>query len=134
MRNHFHDDIWIAALEARLACRADHTVISDVRFPNEVKAIRAQGGKIVWIQRGITPHWYSIAEQANRGDTKARQWLLDNSIHASETSWAGTQFDAIINNNGNISDLYDQLRSLVQDPQDAREAAIYKPLADSLGI
>lgn len=134
LRNHFHDDIWIAALESRLARRADHTVISDVRFPNEVKAIRQQGGKIVWIQRGITPHWYSIACQANAGDSKAQQWLIDNKVHASETSWAGTNFDTIINNNGNIADLYTQLRNLVQDPQDAREVGIYKPLADSLGI
>lgn len=114
LRNHFHDDIWIAALESRLAKRADHTVISDVRFPNEVKAIRAQGGKIVWIQRGVTPHWYGIAEQANRGDLKAQQWLHDNSIHASETSWAGTQFDQIIVNNGSIDSLYTQLKNLVQ--------------------
>lgn len=121
LRNHFHDDIWIAALESRLAKRADHTVISDVRFPNEVKAIRAQGGKIVWIQRGVTPHWYGIAEQANRGDAKAQQWLSDNSIHASETSWAGTQFDQIIVNNGSIDSLYTQLKNLVQSPQSSTE-------------
>ena len=121
LRNHFHDDIWIAALESRLARRADHTVISDVRFPNEVKAIRAQGGKIVWIQRGITPHWYTIACQANAGDTKAAQWLKDNNIHASETSWAGTEFDTIINNNGNIEALYEQIKSLVQPKQVSME-------------
>ena len=46
-RRGFHDDIWIAALESRLAKRTDNTVISDVRFPNEVKAIKAQGGKII---------------------------------------------------------------------------------------
>ena len=77
-RKGFHDDIWIAALEARLARRSDNTVISDVRFPNEVKAIRAQGGKIIWIQRGTIPHWYDIACKANRGDTKAAQWLKEN--------------------------------------------------------
>jgi hypothetical protein len=134
LRNNFHDDIWIAALESRLAKRSDHTVISDVRFPNEVKAIRAQGGKIVWIQRGVIPHWYDIACKANKGDAKAQLWLTDNAIHASETSWAGTDFDMIINNNGKIEDLYSQIRSLVQGPQHAKEVAIYKPLADSLGI
>jgi hypothetical protein len=122
LRNHFHDDIWIAALESRLAKRADHTVISDVRFPNEVKAIRAQGGKIVWIQRGVTPHWYGIAEQANRGDTKAQKWLVDNGIHASETSWAGTEFDQIVVNNGSIDSLYTQLKNLVQSPQSSTGA------------
>jgi hypothetical protein len=61
-------------------------------------------------------------------------WLSNNNIHASETSWAGTDFDMIINNNGKIEDLYTQIRSLVQGPQHAKEVAIYKPLADSLGI
>jgi hypothetical protein len=89
-------------------------VISDVRFPNEVKAIRAQGGKIVWIQRGATPHWYDIACRANAGDAKAQQWLKDNNIHSSETSWAGTGFDTVINNNGSIEHLYSQFKNLLQ--------------------
>jgi hypothetical protein len=131
-RNHFHDDIWIAALQSRLARRSDHTVISDVRFPNEIKAIKEQGGRIVWVQRGVMPHWHDIACMANRGDTKAQQWLTDNAIHASETAWVGTDFDAIIDNNGTIESLYTQIRSLVQPQQVATEAAIYKPLADSL--
>jgi hypothetical protein len=134
LRNHFHDDIWIAALESRLARRADHTVISDVRFPNEVKAIRAQGGKIIWIQRGATPHWYSVAERANGGDTKAQQWLADNGIHASETSWAGTQFDQIIVNNGSIDGLYTQLKNLVQSPQASMADVSSISLVDSLSI
>ena len=112
IRQGFHDDIWIAALESRLAKRTDNTVISDVRFPNEVKAIKAQGGKIIWIQRGTTPHWYSVAEQANRGDTKAQEWLHKEGIHPSESSWAGTDFDMIVVNNGSIELLYDQLKSL----------------------
>jgi hypothetical protein len=112
IRQGFHDDIWIAALEARLAKRTDHTVISDVRFPNEVKAIKAQGGKIIWIQRGPTPHWYGVAEQANRGDTKAQEWLRREGIHPSESSWAGTEFDKIVVNNGSIEHLYEQLKNL----------------------
>ena len=115
IRDHFHDDIWIAALESRLARRSDHTVISDVRFPNEVKAIKAQGGKIVWIQRGPTPHWYEVAARANSGDAKAREWLVANGVHASEYSWAGTEFDQIVVNNESIGRLYDQIKNLVQE-------------------
>ena len=133
-REHFHDDIWIAALESRLARRADHTVISDVRFPNEIKAIKQQGGRIVWVQRGVIPHWYDIACKANKGDTAAQRWLTDNAIHASETSWAGADFDATVDNNGRIEELYTTLRTLVQDPQVSKERGIYKPLADSLSI
>ena len=82
------------------------------RFKNEIAAIHAQGGKIVWVQRGIIPHWYDIATQANKGDTKAIAWLKNEGIHASEYSWAGTVFDMIISNNGSIEDLYSQLKNL----------------------
>jgi hypothetical protein len=114
-RQGFHDDMWIASLENKLRKTQDNIVISDCRFPNEIKAIKAQGGKIIWVQRGITPHWYSVAEQANRGDTKAALWLKDQGIHASEYSWAGTCFDAIVDNNGTIDSLYKQLKNLASE-------------------
>lgn len=116
-RNHFHDDIWIAALQARLARRSDHTVISDVRFPNEIKAIKEQGGRIVWIQRGELPWWYDIAVKANAGNLDAQQVLQSHHVHASETSWVGTDFDAIIDNNGSIEQLYAQIKDLARVPQ-----------------
>jgi len=114
LRAHFHDDIWIASLENKLRTSKDSIVISDCRFPNEISGLKAQGAKVVWVQRGIIPHWYSIAEQANRGDTKAQEWLAKEGIHASEYSWAGTHFDAIVDNNGTIDHLYSQLKNLVQ--------------------
>jgi hypothetical protein len=113
-RRGFHDDIWIASLENKLRASNDNIVISDCRFPNEIKALREQDAKIIWVQRGLTPHWYSIAEQANRGDNKALEWLKSEGIHASEYSWAGTTFDAVIDNNGSIEHLYEQIKNLVQ--------------------
>lgn len=112
-RKNFHDDIWIACVENKLRLSTDNIVISDCRFPNEIKSIKAQGGKIIWIQRGIVPHWYSIAESANRGDTKAQTWLDAESIHASEYRWAGTNFDMVVDNNGSIEELYSQIKNLV---------------------
>ena len=118
-RKGFHDDIWIASLENKLRTSKDHVVISDCRFPNEIKAIKAQGGKILWVQRGVIPHWYDIACKANKGDAKAQQWLKDEGIHASETAWAGTSFDHIVNNNSTIDSLYTTVKSLVIDHPDA---------------
>ena len=112
-RRSYHDDIWIASLENKLRSTKDSIVISDCRFYNEINAIRKQGGKIIWIKRGITPHWYDIAVKANQGDIKARAWLDAEKIHASEYSWAGTMFDKEIDNNGSIEDLYNQLKNLV---------------------
>lgn len=114
LRAHFHDDIWIASVEYKVRQSRDNIVITDCRFPNEIKGLQKQGAKIVWVQRGVIPHWYDIACKANKGDTKAAQWLKDNGIHASETSWAGTHFDAVIDNNGSIDSLYNQFKNLVQ--------------------
>lgn len=114
LRQHFHDDIWIASLENKLRTAKDNIVITDCRFPNEITGLKAQGAKIIWIQRGLIPHWYSIAEQANRGDTKAREWLGNEGIHASEYSWAGSPFDTIIDNNKSLDHLADQIKNLVQ--------------------
>lgn len=112
-RKAFHDDIWIASVENKLRTTKDHVVISDCRFPNEIASIRRAGGRIIRIVRGPDPEWYTIAESANRGDNKAREWLGLNGIHASEFSWAGTEFDMIIDNNGSVEDLYTQLKNLV---------------------
>ena len=116
-RHGFHDDMWIASLENKLRKSNDNVVISDCRFPNEITSIKSRGGKIIWVQRGVTPHWYEIAAKANRGDTKAVEWLTKEGIHASEYSWAGTEFDSVIDNNKSIDQLYEQLKSLVlSDP------------------
>lgn len=114
-RDHFHNDIWIASLENKLRSTKDNIVISDCRFPNEIAGLRNQGGLIVWVQRGTIPAWYDIAAQANRGDQQALAWLEANRVHPSEYSWAGTEFDRIIDNNNSIESLYSSLRSLVQD-------------------
>jgi hypothetical protein len=132
IRNGFHDDMWIASLENKLRKTQDNIVISDCRFPNEIAAIRAQGGKIVWVQRGPTPHWYEVASRANAGDTKAKDWLKAQGIHASEYSWAGTNFDKIIINNDSIDSLYQQLKNLVQVDSSAKEVLIDVPLEHSL--
>jgi len=119
-RRAFHDDIWIASLENKLRNSKDNIVISDCRFPNEIKSIKAAGGLIVCVERGILPHWYDIAIQANKGVESAVKWLKEENIHASETSWLGTTFDHKFDNNGSIDSLYSQVISLVQDRHDAK--------------
>ena len=112
-RKGFHDDIWIASVENKLRKSADDIVISDCRFPNEIQAIKRAGGKVVWVQRGIMPHWYDIALQANRGVDSAIWWLINEKIHASETAWVGTKFDYVLDNNRTIAHLYEQVKNLV---------------------
>lgn len=114
-RRNFHDDIWIASVENKLRNSKDNIVITDCRFPNEILSIRNTGGKIVWVQRGELPDWYDLAVEANAGSNIAFNELKMRKIHASETSWVGTKFDAIVDNNGSIEHLYDQLKNLVAD-------------------
>ena len=111
-RRAFHDDIWIAALEARLSRRSDNTVISDVRFPNEITSIRSAGGKIVWVKRGPLPEWYDLAVESNTGTFNHMKTAYPD-IHVSETAWVGTQFDYEIDNNGTIDELYTNIKNLV---------------------
>jgi hypothetical protein len=114
-RKAFHDDIWIASLENKLRNSKDHVVISDCRFPNEISSIKNAGGKIIWVQRGQLPDWYETAVSANLGHNWAFQELKMRKIHASETAWVGTEFDAIVDNNGTIEDLYKQAKLIVSN-------------------
>ena len=120
-RKSWHDDTWIASLENKLARAHNDIVITDVRFPNEIAAVRNAGGIVIRVVRGDEPVWYSIAQRANKGDTVAQQQLKDFNIHPSETAWIGTRFDAIIDNNADgLDPLFAQVRDLVQDLLAAR--------------
>jgi hypothetical protein len=118
-RRGFHDDTWIASLENKLRNSSDNIVISDCRFPNEIASIRRAGGRIVWIKRGALPEWYDAAVNVNRGPDGNMMWsssktkLESTGIHASETAWVGTKFDAELDNNGSIDDLYLEIKNLV---------------------
>jgi hypothetical protein len=119
-RKSFHDDLWIAALENKLRKTTDDVVISDCRFPNEIKSIRSAGGIVIRVVRGPEPEWYSIAETVNRGPVRNTEWALSKNrlekyhVHASETAWIGTRFDAVIDNNADgLDNLYKQIKDLV---------------------
>ena len=118
-RQGFHDDIWIASLENKMRKTTDDIVVSDCRFPNEIKAIKRAGGKVIRVTRGPNPEWYGLAEAVNAGP-KHMKWSTSKTqlgkynIHASETAWAGTEFDAVLENNGSIDELCEKVKSLVQ--------------------
>jgi hypothetical protein len=120
-RQGFHDDIWIASLENKMRKTRDNIVISDVRFPNEIKAIHNAGGLVVRIKRGNDPDWYEAALSANRGPDGNPTWSLSKAklerlaIHASETAWVGGSIDHTVINNTTIDDMCRQIKNLVSD-------------------
>lgn len=119
VRNGFHDDMWIASLENRLAQSTDDIVITDCRFPNELKAIRGAGGQCIRVKRGEEPEWYEAAKQFNKGPKRNMSWALSRGqlehkgIHPSEYSWVGQKFDAVLTNDTTINDLYNQTDELL---------------------
>jgi hypothetical protein len=127
-RDAFHDDIWIASLENKMRKTTDNIVISDVRFPNEIKAIHNAGGIVVRVKRGDDPEWYDAAVSANAGPNGNATWSISKSkleqlkIHASETAWVGGDIDHTVWNNSSIDDLFDQIKNLVVNPLDAKAA------------
>lgn len=118
-RKNFHNDIWIASLENKLRNSRDDVVISDCRFPNEIRAIKQAGGIVVRVVRGPEPEWYDAAVSRNRGPNGNSTWALSGrkleqlGVHDSESAWVGTRFDVILDNNGTLDDLYQQVKKLV---------------------
>ena len=123
-RKAFHDDIWIASVENKLRNSKDDIVISDCRFPNEIKSIKEAGGIVVRVVRGPEPEWYDAAVSFNCGPNGNATWSLSKQkldrlgIHASETAWVGTDFDFVLYNNSSIDDLYEQIREVIDQGQD----------------
>jgi hypothetical protein len=141
LRGAFHDEIWIASLENKMRKTRDNIVISDVRFPNEIIAIKRAGGIVVRIRRGPDPDWYESAINYNRGPNGNMSWahgrkhLEELGIHASETAWIGQPVDVEIANDSSIENLFLQLESVVKsqelDLPVASEHLLYAESVDS---
>ena len=119
IRDGFHDDMWIASLENKMRKTTDDIVISDVRFPNEIKAIHNSGGMVVRIKRGKDPKWFKDAEHFNKGPDGNMDWSLSKGrldragVHASEYSWVGNNIDHTVVNDTTIDELFEQIKNLV---------------------
>jgi len=127
-RKGFHDDIWIASLEHKLLNSRDNIVISDCRFPNEIKSIKQAGGMVIRVVRGPEPEWYRDAADMNAGE-HCMNWMLAKTrmdklkIHASETAWVGTKFDHVLTNDDSIDDLYAKVQAII-DPEEFKNQAL----------
>jgi len=136
-RKGFHDNIWITSLENKLRNSKDNIVISDCRFPNEIKSIKDANGIVIRVKRGPEPDWYQDAVNMNAGDRNmsyaiSSERMKRTKIHASETAWVGTNFDYELDNNGTIDDLFSQIKSII-DPVLDLPVASERPLYVGLG-
>lgn len=113
LRNQLHSEVWVNALFSKYRDNVDFNknlppnknwIISDVRFPNEAKAVKNKGGIIIRINRDL------VIGGDDYGFTKVsvNQAEKDGIIkpqHISETALDNYDFDWIIDNNGSIEDL-----------------------------
>jgi hypothetical protein len=116
MRNNFHEDLWFITVQNRIRKNPNqHVVISDVRFPNEIKFVQEQGGKLIRINRGPTPVWYETALMANKGNSLAKEAMTKtySSAHFSEWAWVGSKIDFELNNDGTVEFLQSQVTEVV---------------------
>lgn len=113
-RRAFHDDIWIASIENQLRDAKDDIVISDCRFPNELKSIKRMGGITIRVHRGENPPWHDAAVAFSKGYytegyDEARKILDLHNVHASEYSSVGLDYDHHIYNDSTIDDLHKKI-------------------------
>jgi dephospho-CoA kinase len=50
--------------------------------------------------------------------------MENHNIHASETAWVGTRFDAVIDNNGTMDQLFQQITDLLRDLRAAKASPL----------
>lgn len=73
-------------------------IITDVRFPNELEAIKKHKGITIRINRGLV-------ERTGK--------LIQEPEHPSETALDGAKFDYIIENNGTIEELLNKVKKIL---------------------
>lgn len=99
IRNNLHDNAWVNALMADYIpitaanMIESRWIITDVRFPNEAKVIKSKGGVVVRI---------------NKPMVKA----VNN--HVSESALDDWEFDYIVNNNGDIKELFSKAQVFME--------------------
>jgi hypothetical protein len=114
IRQGLDDKIWIYSVEQKLLNNSKPVVITDVRFPNEIKLIQSLGGKVIRVARGNDPYWYETALQANLGNEEALNKMIEIGIHSSEWAWI-SNFDTVIENNSDIETLLESVKLWCQN-------------------
>ena len=74
-RNTIDNDFWVYVVKHRLS-NSDYDgtyLITDVRFPNEVKMIHDLGGIVYRVKRGKLPAWYIDAQKYNVAKSKGEE-------------------------------------------------------------
>lgn len=115
-RNVFGQDLWTLSVERRLEENGQY-VITDTRFPNEMKMITQLGGVIVRVKRGEDPEWFEAATHANSDLAETGSCRFEHEdlgkVHISEWAWCGSPYIShTVHNNGSLDDLKSEVALL----------------------
>ena len=95
-RNQLHPNTWVNASFANYLNNA--WIFTDVRFPNELEAIKKHNGITIRINRGLV-------ERTGK--------MIQEPEHISETALDDAKFDYVIENNGTIEELIEQVKNIL---------------------
>jgi hypothetical protein len=144
-RNIVHPNIWVNSLFADYypypIINSTHCVsnwiITDMRFPNELKAVKDRGGisirvnrlidKVVYVIENDQPfvNWYGTVESYNGNNFFNIRNQVDDVVlvhknqitlqekHESETALDNSTFDYEVDNNGTIEELVEQVKQIL---------------------
>lgn len=140
LRNQLHGNVWVNALFSKYKkdicknrCRKQtlgnpeqciseeecignypNWIITDVRFPNEVKAIKDRGGIVIRINRLYSGQIKPIGDKVKLGNGSSQDVEIDHSKpHLSEIALDDYSFDHIIDNNGTFEDLIVSVKNIL---------------------
>ncbi len=109
-REILHPNVWVNAVmshykptplhgrESTKISELPNWIITDMRFPNELEAVKSRKG---------------ITIRVNRGTVERTGKVIVRDEHPSETGLDNATFDYVIENNGTIKDLVDQIRIIL---------------------
>ena len=95
-RNQLHPNTWVTATFANY--QNNNWIITDMRFPNELEAIKKRNG---------------ITIRINRGPIERTGKMIQEPEHISENSLDNAKFDYVIENSGTIEDLIEQVKKIL---------------------
>ena len=112
MRDGLHTNVWVNALfadyraieripEKRMSIMPNW-IITDMRFPNEMDAVKDKGGVTIRVNRPV----HSLSQENNAVQ-----------LHPSETALDNAEFDYVIENSGSFDDLMLKVEAILKKEQ-----------------
>lgn len=106
---HYYDSSCVMCKKGNTEEIYPNWIITDVRFPNELDAIKERGGIVIRVNRNTVIN----DNEANPIKSNKSYSNINTVQHPSETALDNATFDYIIDNNGTIDDLIIEVKRIL---------------------